>query len=748
MSAIDKFNKDMHITETGNNEVVSEFHRWASQITETSCLLIFDNAVNEDVMMQFLPFNFIGDILITSLNSNWRHRFIPLNLLDTKDSIDLILNSTNSVDIDSAVELSQELGNLPLALEQASAYIRETSISIEVFIDRFKKYRRKITEIGKPLNYDKNLSTTWAMSISVLKEELPECINFFYALCFLAPELIDRKWFEGQLLSPYSVNKYDAFSVDKYISKLKSFSLIQTKDEYVSLHRLVSVITLDQMEESLRNDWIDYISVFMVYILKVENMNVNYYLTYHLSHISKLIVKNNRFNDSIFSLLIWYSEVLYHFSEINNSELLVNYLDEKASECFVVSDPRISGISHMRAGLYKHKGAYNLAKIEWERAYDVSTEPQNKLAYLISLLNNELEIGNTSAAVDYFELICTYDLSHIDFNDIVFLKMSESRIRIAQSEFNIAESLLLEVLEFYNINKINIKNSSRVLPVIEEGLGNIYQRKGQYKLSTEYYLKSIKHHEILLNRKVHSEIAASLSNIGLNYYNGGETDKAKRYFRKALRMFEEVFSEPDSNKAHAYNYLGMIEDDYGNLEKALEYFYKSLDYFKINHDNENHKTATIYHNLGGVYQKLKKYDEAESYINLAIKEDRAVFSDNHPEVAKDIGKLGALKLEMLLYNEAKSLFEEALRIYKYNSLEKHIDYAMSLGHYGITIFALNEENVGKKYVEQALSIISINYPDSLFHIQAILGALEQTLFKTNKILDQAEYFLNLSNEYF
>ena len=59
------------------------------------------------------------------------------------ESVDFLLKRTGKDDRKGAADLASELGDLPLALEQAGAYIKESGISFSDYLARLQRKDRK-----------------------------------------------------------------------------------------------------------------------------------------------------------------------------------------------------------------------------------------------------------------------------------------------------------------------------------------------------------------------------------------------------------------------------------------------------------------------------------------------------------------------------------------------------------------------------------------------------------------------------
>ena len=92
--------------------------------------MIFDNAESAEAIRDYIPQGATGHILITSRNQNWQEDAAPVEIKtwDRKDSISFLCKHTCDENVKTANKLADTLGDLPLALSQAKAYLFQTKI--------------------------------------------------------------------------------------------------------------------------------------------------------------------------------------------------------------------------------------------------------------------------------------------------------------------------------------------------------------------------------------------------------------------------------------------------------------------------------------------------------------------------------------------------------------------------------------------------------------------------------------------
>ena len=121
-------------------------------------LLVFDSATDEAAVQRFLPPAGRGRVLITSQSSYWPGRqVLDVPVLDSDVAAGFLVNRTADPDEAAATELAIELGGLPLALEQAAAYIQASGDSLAGYLALFRQRRPDMLARGEPTGYSQTV---------------------------------------------------------------------------------------------------------------------------------------------------------------------------------------------------------------------------------------------------------------------------------------------------------------------------------------------------------------------------------------------------------------------------------------------------------------------------------------------------------------------------------------------------------------------------------------------------------------
>ena len=231
-------------------------------------LLVFDNAPDRASVARFVPPAGPGRVLITSRNQIWPPgQDLPVPVLDTEVAAEFLVSRTGDADRRAALELAGELGGLPLALEQAAAYVQASGESLAGYLALFLQRRADLLGRGEPTGYPGTVATTWRLAFEDLQQTAPGAAGLLRLLVFCAPEAIPlrlllqpRPGLVGRLgdeVAPVLIPLLeDPLAAGDAIAALRRYSLISPSAEgSVSVHRLVQAVTADQMPAELASQW-------------------------------------------------------------------------------------------------------------------------------------------------------------------------------------------------------------------------------------------------------------------------------------------------------------------------------------------------------------------------------------------------------------------------------------------------------------------------------------------------------------
>ncbi|HNX33262.1 MAG TPA: tetratricopeptide repeat protein [Kiritimatiellia bacterium] len=235
-------------------------------------LLILDNAEDEKTVQDWIPKSGNCHTLLTSRFAGWSAavKSMHLYLLEHSPALQLLERRIGrpipGADREAAEILLQKLGYLPLAIEQAAAYINQQGDGFGCS-DYLRLFNAATTELLSTnsmcsTEYPDPVITTWKSTIAQLTpgaRVILQIMSFMSAaplpvkLLFDAVEKIKLRAavFEGKI-SPAPSN--DEIWIRKELSCLKGYSMVETDGPHLSVHPLVQVVERLNMPGESRSD--------------------------------------------------------------------------------------------------------------------------------------------------------------------------------------------------------------------------------------------------------------------------------------------------------------------------------------------------------------------------------------------------------------------------------------------------------------------------------------------------------------
>jgi tetratricopeptide (TPR) repeat protein len=161
-----------------------------------------------------------------------------------------------------AQAIAHDLGGLPLALDQAGAYLEETSCSLDDYHQLYQTRRKDLLGLRKTLSaeHPEPVSTTWSLSFGHVEQANPAAAALLRFCAYLAPDAIPEELLVeaapelGDILEPVVA---DLLHLNAAIEVLRRYSLLkrQAETKSLSIHRLVQAVLQDAMSSTEQRAW-------------------------------------------------------------------------------------------------------------------------------------------------------------------------------------------------------------------------------------------------------------------------------------------------------------------------------------------------------------------------------------------------------------------------------------------------------------------------------------------------------------
>jgi hypothetical protein len=218
-------------------------------------LLIFDNAEDPEDLASFLP-NGSGCILITSRNPAWTRHAEPveLDVFSQQESLAHLIHHVPGLDMSDATRVSVAVGNLPLAIEQAAAWLAETGMPAPLYAEWLETQATSALGLNKPLDYAKPVVAAWNLSISRLRKRSPASVRLLQILAFCSPGPISATLLYSDAMIDCLLAYDETLTkpmLSRVIREISRFALVKVDQSSnpVQIHRLVQAVIRSQMSD-------------------------------------------------------------------------------------------------------------------------------------------------------------------------------------------------------------------------------------------------------------------------------------------------------------------------------------------------------------------------------------------------------------------------------------------------------------------------------------------------------------------
>jgi len=154
-------------------------------------LLVFDNVTDPRDLQPYRPAVASGRVLVTSRHPGWGGlgSHVQVDLFTRMESVLLLQRRIPELaeQVALAKELADELGDLPLALEQAAGYIESNGTDPQRYLELFRSAREQLLSEGAVPDHVL-LDATWQVSLDQLQQDDAAAVQLLRHVAFLAAD--------------------------------------------------------------------------------------------------------------------------------------------------------------------------------------------------------------------------------------------------------------------------------------------------------------------------------------------------------------------------------------------------------------------------------------------------------------------------------------------------------------------------------------------------------------------------------
>ncbi|MDI9395156.1 MAG: tetratricopeptide repeat protein [Euryarchaeota archaeon] len=546
------------------NNIVSAVLNWF-RIHE-NWLLVIDNADDISFVKHYLPPDPKGHILLTSrlrVFDTLDIRLLDLEEMSPEEAKSFLLKRTehtdpNQSELEALEKLVDELGYLPLALEQAGAFIRANNSSFKDYLVSYNKRGLKLLEKSTidRSKYPDSISTTWLMNFEEVRKKSKVSADILFASAFLNPHEIPKEIFDkgAEELGPLISSEFndvdmDPLVFDESLKPLWQYSIINRDagSSTYDIHRLVQAVIRDGMEESEQKLWAER-------VVKAVNRafpDVEY--------------KNWELCDK----LLPHAQICAEYIKLWKLET------EESARLETEESARLLN----EAGSYLHKRA----------RFKESEE----------LLKSSLDIREKILEPEHF------DVSE-SLNNLGELYKDLGR-------YTEAEPLYLRSLE---VRENTLKSDDTAIAESLNNLAGVYNSLGRYSDAESLYTRALEITEKALGPE-HPDVGAGLNNLAGVYNSLGRYSDAESLSTRALKITEKALGPEHPDVGTCLQNLAFIYYEQRKYLKAKPYYERAIKVVEKTKGENSLELASLLERYASLLEKMRKNREATTKRNLA-----------------------------------------------------------------------------------------------------------------------------------
>lgn len=678
--------------------IIQAVKRWLQN--HRDWLLILDNADELDILLAFLPLRLAGHVIITTravAPGRFAHRLLVetfsqeqgvLFLLRRSGliALDADISQASSQDQELAKLIAQEVGGLPLALDQIGAYLEAIGCSLATYWQLYQHHRVDLLKDYPGIVVDHPpVATTWSLSFSRVEERNPAAADLLRLCAYLSPDAIfEDMLMQGAGILPPTLSAVvaDGYLLNQAIETLRAYSLI-TRDAQTkafAVHRLIQTVMRDSLPAETGMQW--------------------------MLHVVALV--NQAFPDVEFTRWPQCERCLPHAllcaQWVKQAQIVTEasmrlldhlgyYLSVRGQ--YVEAEPFLQHALAIRELQLGHEhpdtatSLYNLALLYRFQGKYAQAEPLAQRALSIRELQLGSEHPDTAASLHSLAVLYQIQAKYTESEPLAQRALSIRELQLGSEHPDTVNSL--------------------------SGLARLYENWGRYVDAERLVLRTLSICERRQGSE-HPKTAYSLHNLARVYRRQGKYTQAEPLALHALTILEQQLGPEHPDTADSLSNLVLIYVKQGEYAQAEPLAQRALSVRELQLGSEHPSTAYSLSNLALVYVKLKKYTEAEPLAQRALSIREKQLGPEHPLTALSLDHLAYLYASQGKYTEAESLYQRGLSICERRLGPEHPDTARILYNLAHLYASQDKYTVAEFLCQRALTIrvqqLGLEHPDT------------------------------------
>lgn len=565
----------------------TEVKRWLEETP--GWLFILDNADDPALVQPFLPQEGKGHLLFTTRTRSVAAlaELVRVSYMKSGEGALLLLRRANVIqkegllanasDTDrcAAEALSDSLGGLPLAIDQAGAFIEEMRLDVSEYADLYAAGKASLLAKRGMIGDHEPVTVTFSLALEKVAGKSAAAADLIRFCAFLAPDAIPEEIFVGADCTALGENLAAAaenkLRFTEAIGEACRFSLLDRDpaNHLLNVHRLVQVVIKAGMSLAEQKVWAER-SVRAVERafpnVEYANWGLCQKLTAQARACASLI---DEWSFGFVEAARLLNEVAIYLKEralFTEAESLCRQSLAIYEKALGPDHPHVATGLNNLAGLYTSQGKYAEAEPLHRRSmamfeYSLGADHPNVATSLNNLAAFFESRGNYAEAEPLYRrsLAIREKALGAEHPDVATSLNNLAGLSWAQGKYAEAEPLCLRSLA---IREKTLRPDHPDVAFSLNNLAGLYRVQGKYSEAEPLYRRSLAIREKALGPD-HPEVARSLNGLGVLCHDQGKFAEAERLYQRSLAIREKALG-PDHPE------VNLVRSNLDSLRMAIQ----------------------------------------------------------------------------------------------------------------------------------------------------------------------------------
>jgi tetratricopeptide (TPR) repeat protein len=596
--------------------------------THSHWLLVLDNVEDpsdvESVMAQSLG----GHIVITTRRDmDWGRVAVPIHLdvLAPEPAEEFLTARTGHANIQDkrdAALVAAELGYLPLALDQATAYMIQARIRPGQYLARLRAHPAQMYASIESGWSQQTVARLWDITIEAIRGRDSDAVKLLGVLACFAPESIPRS----------IIGRPGKDQVDDHLALLASYSIITLTATTVSMHRLVQAV-IRGMDEGQARD------------LSPADVALGW-----LDAVLPADPVNDSSSWPLLRAMTQHVESLRHHYAEGEQPFLLCIIQNHIGRA-------LSGHGDYQAALAFDKSALRMAQ---ERL-----PPENPTlgVLLRAVVGTYLRLGQPTEALPLAQNALQIAETALENGDAEVIEVADALYTLGHTYCEAGRHT--DELQLY---ERALQISETALEPDDERMGDalghlagIYRELGRFRDALPMQQRALRIYESALGPD-HPSLASALGNLAGTYRDLGAPNYSLPLFKRALRITKATLGPDHPDMAARLLNLAATHRDLGQFTDALEPSEQALRIAETRLGADHPDLGAPLVGLANTYRDLGQVENALPLLLKAVRITEAALGPDHLRVGSWLGALAAVYVDLGREEDALLVLERAERI--------------------------------------------------------------------------------------